>query len=83
MCAIVSIVPSMDYGALSIILMFDECDTQLCVNISIVDDLVLETTETVYVTLNRTADLDARIQLEPVDAEIQIVDDDGTYISLV
>lgn len=82
MCAIVSIVPSMDYGALSTILMFDECDTRHCVNISIVDDLVLETTETVYVTLNRTADLDVRIQLEPVDAEIQIVDDDGTYISI-
>ena len=70
----------MDYGALSTILMFGECDTRLCVNISIVDDLVLETMETVYIKLNRTADLDIRIQLDPVDAEIQIIDDDSTYI---
>ena len=70
----------MDYGALSTILMFGECDTRLCVNISIVDDLVLETMETVYIKLNRTADLDVRIQLDPVDAEIQIIDDDSTYI---
>ena len=56
---------------------FGECETRRCVNITIVDDLVLEMEESFIVVLNRTSQLDSRISLEPTTAEIVIVDDDG------
>ena len=70
----------MDYTALSTIMTFDECETQSCVNITIVDDLALEIVESLRITLNSTADLDGRITLDPVDGIIEIVDNDGAYI---
>ena len=70
-------VSSMDYVTLAEILMFDVCETQRCVNVTIVDDSVDEPEEKFRVSLERTPDLDSRITLEPVDGEIVIVDDDG------
>lgn len=67
----------MDYGALLTSLMFDECDTQFCVNISIVDDLVLEMVEVFTVTLTRPPGLDSRITLGQTQADIEIIDNDG------
>ena len=44
---------------------------------TIVDDAVLEGTEMFIVSLTRTADLDQRISLGPVDGTVQINDNDG------
>ena len=72
-------VSSMDYVTLAEIMMFDVCETQRCVNVTILNDSVDEPEETFRVTLERTPDLDNRITLEPVDGEIVIVDNDGKY----
>ena len=69
----------MDYGNISTILMFDSCDKKSCVNISIVDDDVIEDTESFSVLLAETPGLDVRITLDPVEAEIEIIDNDSEY----
>lgn len=67
----------MDYGSVSMSLMFDACETRSCVNISIVDDLVLENVESLFVDLERAPGLDVRITLGPIRAEIVILDNDS------
>ena len=44
---------------------------------TITDDEILEDNESYEVTLQRTSDLDNRIILAPMTAEINIIDDDG------
>ena len=63
----------------SSLLSFDECDTRACISITIVDDLMVEMTESFNVTLSRTATLDSRITLNPsqVDGVVEIIDTDG------
>ena len=79
----ISTVETIDYGALDEILMFDECERRRCVNISITQDLVDEPDEFFTFHLNRTTDLSPRIELDPVNGIIEIVDDDGErYISV-
>ena len=69
---------SSDYGVLMGYRMrFGPCDHQECVDINIVDDQTEEKTETFEVTLERTSDLDDRITLIPVNALIEIRDNDG------
>ena len=67
----------MDYGALSTIVTFGECDTCQCVDITIVDDGVLENVESFFVSLESTPGLDSRITLNPTRAEVQITDNEG------
>ena len=64
--------------------MFGACDRRHCVNVSIVDDDVLEMTESFTVTLERTPGLNDRIKLNPVDGVIEIPDNDGegVYINI-
>ena len=73
------LVSPMDYDidSISEILEFDSCDTRQCTEITIVDDMIVELTESFFVTLERTPGLDSRITLDPVDGEIEITDDDG------
>ena len=59
---------------------FGACDKRVCVNLTITNDELLEETEIFEVTLRRTLNLDRRIILAPVTAEINIIDDDGIYI---
>ena len=59
------------------ILMFRSCETRVCTNVTIVDDNVAELTERFSVKLSRTDDLNPRITLDPVVAEVEIIDDDG------
>ena len=82
---IISTVAPMDYGGLSSILMFAACETQSCVNVTIVDDLVDEPgdLDVFDVTLERTPGLDSRISLDPVDGQIVIIDNDGISHSMV
>ena len=67
----------MDYRELNEILMFDECERRRCVNVDITQDLVDEPDEFFTFHLNRTPGLSPRIELNPVDGRIEIVDDDG------
>ena len=75
-----SIVAPMDYIWVSTILMFGACGTRHCVNVTIVNDDILEMPESFTVTLERTPGLDSRITLNPVDTVVEITDDDGEYI---
>ena len=60
--------------------MFEACDKRHCVNVTIVNDDILEMTESFSVTLERTLGLDDRITLRPVDGVVEITDDDGEYM---
>ena len=65
----------MDYSsAINTIVQFNECER---INITIVDDEVPENTEYFNLTLERNG-LHERIQLDPVDGLVQIIDNDGT-----
>ena len=64
---------------ISTILMFDSCDKKSCINISIVDDDVIENTESFSVLLAETPGLIIRIMLDPVEAEIEIIDNDSEF----
>ena len=74
-----STVQTMDYGALAEVLMFDSCETRKCVNVAITDDFVDEVDEFFTFHLLRTPNLDSRIDLDPVDGRIEIVDDDRKF----
>ena len=57
---------------------FEASETEKCLSIPIADTLGLEQDESFFVTLQRTDDLDERIQLNAaVVGGIEIVDDDG------
>ena len=58
-------------------LVFGACQRRSCINMTITDDEILEDNESYEVTLQRTPDLDNRIILAPMIAEINIIDDDG------
>ena len=67
-----STVDPMDYIGVSTILVFEGCDRQHCVYVTIVDDDILEMPELFTVTLERTPGLDDRITLDPVDGVFEI-----------
>ena len=56
----------LDYIAVDTILMFDACQMRNCVDVTIVDDLILENVESFDLYLERTSDLDSRT-LDPVN----------------
>ena len=68
----------MDYIGLSTILSVPACGTKQCVDVTIVNDDVLENVESFYVTLERTFGMNTRIRLNTVDGIISIIDD-GEY----
>ena len=70
-------VVSIDYGGVSSTLMFAACESRQCENLTIIDDATLELTESFTVTLERTLNLNSRITLNPVDRDIEILDNDG------
>ena len=55
-------------------LMFKSCEKRQCTNITIMNDVLVESTESFFVTLERTPDLDTRITLDPEFGEIEITD---------
>ena len=63
----------LDYG--TTVVQFDECERRSCINITIVDDEVLEDIEYFNLTLERNG-LHERIQLDPVDGLVQITNND-------
>ena len=78
-----STVDPMDYAGISNILSFAACEIRRCVNVTIVDDLVDEPLEFFDYTLERTPGLDPRIELNPVDGRVEIIDNDGMFFTLV
>ena len=69
----------MDYDGISVILLFAACQRRSCVNVTIIDDEMLENTESFNFTLERTTGLSDRITLDPVDGVVEIIDDDGMF----
>ena len=68
-------VPAMEYDET---LMFAACETQKCVAIAVTDDQAEDEPDgAINFHLGRTADLHPRIDLNPVDGEIQVFDDNG------
>ena len=70
----------MDYSDVDTILNFDACKRKSCVNVSIVEDVVLEKIELFNVTLERTPGLDRKIELTPVNGGIEIIDSNGMCV---
>ena len=79
--SLVSLDTQTDFTSLpSTTLSFEKCERLVCVSITIINDLMVEKTEESFnVTLTRTADLDRRIKLNPlqVDGVVKITDNDG------
>ena len=66
----------MDYGVMETVLIFRACETRACTNVAILDDNVAEPTERFSVKLSRTDGLDSGITLDPIVAEVEIIDYD-------
>ena len=62
---------------MDILLSFGACELRRCFPVAIVDDSRLEEVEHLTLTLSRIPELDQRITLNPVDAQIVIIDEDG------
>ena len=58
--------------------MFGACERR-CVDVSIVEDEILEGTELFQYTLERTPGLDSSIELNRVLGQVEIIDNDGVY----
>ena len=67
----------MDYTPRSAVFTFGECKRQSCVNISIVNDSIVEKDESFSVALDSAPNLDNRIKLDPESAVVEIIDNDG------
>lgn len=73
-----------DFTAISTTLFFDACEVQNCEYISIINDAVPEfpRTELFNITLEGISVPD-NVLLDPINAVIEITDNDGTYSNLV
>ena len=72
-------VDTIDFVAVNALLSFDVCDTRSCVNITITNDNV---EEFFSYSLTRTVNLNARIELNPANGKISIVDNDGNNVAV-
>ena len=74
---IVPAVSPMDYFGTSSILSFAECQVRECILVPINDDQILELLEFFRAVLDRTDGPSDRITLNPVNAVVNILDNDG------
>jgi len=65
----------MDYEGIATLLMFDACETRVCISVIIVNDNYVEGTEHFSASLGRTDNLDPRIAIDPHFARVEIADD--------
>ena len=72
---------TLDYEALSTSLMFAICEARHCVNVTIVDDIMVESDEIFDVNLERTSDLLSSIILNSTARMIEITNNDGELCS--
>ena len=70
-----------DYANTTILLSFDENNERDCANISITNDMTLESVEVFEVILS--ASIDSRVILSPQKAEVSITDDDGKFYCVI
>ena len=66
-----------DLIASSVLLSFSRCDTQSCAALPIIDDNIIEGKESFHYMLERTTDLDERIELDSTVGELVILNDDN------
>ena len=66
----------LDYVPVEHNMRFEPCTKQSCVEISILDDDQVEIDEVFNIILERTPELDKKIKLDPVDGQIQIMEND-------
>ena len=67
-------VSPIDYEPLNVTLMFAACETQRCVDVTIVDDFEDEQTEHFFYTLERSPGLHPNIELDPKEGNVTIID---------
>ena len=65
------VVSPMDFTAVSRLLRIEACETMKCVNISIVNDFILEGTESFNVTL-RSENVPIAVTIDPAEAVVLI-----------
>jgi hypothetical protein len=72
-----SAVASNDYDTLSTSLVFDACETRACTDVRIINDDWSENAETFTVSLERNSAQDAWLSIDPAEAEVTILLNDG------
>ena len=66
-----------DYISVSVFLQFSPCSGKECVSITIINDAIIETTESFHISLERSSDLSSRITIDGPGGDVFILDDDG------
>jgi hypothetical protein len=72
-----SAVASNDYDTLSTSLVFDACETRACTDVRIINDNWPENAETFTVSLERNSAQDAWLSIDPAEAKVTILLNDG------
>ena len=70
-------VASNDYDTLSAYLVFDACETRACTDVRIINDDWPEKAETFTVSLERNSAQGAWLSIDPAEAEVTILLNDG------
>ena len=72
--------PGEDYNALAIpcVLRFGRCEKKKCVNVTIINDEMLEETESFNISLEGGRGVSSRFVFSPQEVSITITDEDGT-----
>ena len=70
-------VASNDYDTLSMSLVFDACETRACTDVRIINDNWPENAETFTVSLERNSAQDAWLSIDPAEAKVTILLNDG------
>ena len=69
--------PGEDYVPVTSILTFEECEREVCMDVPLINDIVLEDTEKFNVIMTKLPDTNERIKLEESERLYTIVDVDG------
>ena len=69
-----------DYGLESETLRFDACAKRQCLMLPIVNDDIIEDTESFSINLEKSLGLSNRFTVDPSVKVINITDDDGKYV---
>ena len=73
---------TVDYEATDIIVTFEACEKQKCVDVVIFDDTVEEEPESFSYHLTRTPNLDSRIELDPANGTVVIISEGEHTVTL-
>lgn len=77
LCEFTTFSEILDYQGISDILKFSSSVSEQCVSVDIIENSVLEDTESLTVALSLLTGGDSNIQLKPSSAKIFIADNDG------